>query len=103
HLSPPPPRSPLFPYTTLFRSEDDPGSKPRITMFLQRLEQLNWTVDHNVKIDIRWGAVDAAHARKGAAELVALAPDDVDLYIMIRSEEHTSELQSLTNIVCRLL
>jgi putative tryptophan/tyrosine transport system substrate-binding protein len=56
-------------------AEDDPASKPRIAAFLQGLQQLNWTVDHNVKIDIRWGAADAARARKDAAELVALAPD----------------------------
>src|SRR5262249_54001762 len=56
-------------------SEDDPTSKPRIAAFLQGLQQLNWTVDHNLKIDIRWGAADAARARKDAAELVALGPD----------------------------
>jgi putative ABC transport system substrate-binding protein len=59
----------------MFFAEDDPPGKMDITAFLQRLEQLNWTVDHNVKIDIRWGAASAAQARKGAAELVALAPD----------------------------
>src|SRR5258706_5711312 len=60
-----PPRSTLFPYTTLFRSEA------------------------------------AAHGA-GAAEVRAHHADPRDAAAG-RSEEHTSELQSLTNIVCRLL
>src|SRR5437016_12027066 len=61
-----PPRSTLFPYTTLFRSLiDDPRS------------------------DVREAATQAlGHIADPAAR---------------RSEEHTSELQSLTNLVCRLL
>ena len=74
-------------------AEDDPGSKPRITMFLERLEQLNWTVGRNVKIDIRWGAADAAHARKGAAELVALAPD----VILASASAATAALREATH------
>src|SRR5262249_61481107 len=64
----PPPRSPLFPYTTLFRSDDRaaraaglPQRRPRVS-------------------------------RSAAGERLTR-----------RSEEHTSELQSLTNLVCRLL
>src|SRR2546430_4235290 len=64
-----PPRSTLFPYTTLFRS-----AKP---MFV-RLIQL-----HLAAIGFLFGATIA---------------QSVD-----RSEEHTSELQSQSNIVCRLL
>src|SRR5215213_10784470 len=62
-----PPRSTLFPYTTLFRS---------------RL----WSVAaaHNVRF------------RRGALCRLQACPEP-------RSEEHTSELQSLTNLVCRLL
>src|SRR5258706_7920918 len=60
-----PPRSTLFPYTTLFRS-------PRIVQLVgQRVSQ-------------------ESRARRHIAR-----PE--------RSEEHTSELQSLTNLVCRLL
>src|SRR5688572_32011571 len=62
-----PPRSTLFPYTTLFRSErlePDPTSDPSL------------------------GAVSA---------------QDVTLDAPPRSEEHTSELQSQSNLVCRLL
>src|SRR5690242_21583620 len=61
-----PPRSTLFPYTTLFRSE-----QAAVTQVVQ------WT-----------GAVPAA---------------DVHGDRQLRSEEHTSELQSHVNLVCRLL
>src|SRR5258706_9707286 len=61
-----PPRSTLFPYTTLFRSE------PVRERFVERAEHVRE----------RYGS-------SGQQET--------------RSEEHTSELQSLTNLVCRLL
>src|SRR5437016_10265804 len=63
-----PPRSTLFPYTTLFRS-DVRASAPLVF------------TAHSVPVAM----ADASPPRSG------------------RSEEHTSELQSLTNLVCRLL
>jgi putative ABC transport system substrate-binding protein len=56
---------------------DDPEALARITAFVQGLQQLGWTDGRNARIDYRWGAVDADHSRKYAAELVALAPDVV--------------------------
>src|SRR5260221_1816866 len=82
-----PPRSTLFPYTTLFRSDVDPGSDVRPQAQLERLV---------AQID---------GAARGNADLVGLHSDaaidarDTDL----RSEEHTSELQSHSDLVCRLL
>jgi putative ABC transport system substrate-binding protein len=73
--------------------KDDPASKPRIAAFLQGLQQLNWTIDHNLKIDIRWGAADAARARKDAAELVALGPD----VILATTSSATTALQEATH------
>src|SRR5262249_60961110 len=70
----PPPRSTLFPYTTLFRSA--PFGK-----FLRELP----------------GDPGVVHVHA-----VRTRHDPVDLDLE-RSEEHTSELQSLTNLVCRLL
>src|SRR5205807_5976047 len=90
---PPPPGSTLFPYTTLFRS--------RISVLAQyglSLDQFNSYV-HNVE------AVSAADVQKFSAAHLA---GDAGIIIIgdmkkIRSEEHTSELQSPCNLVCRLL
>src|SRR5438093_7168324 len=69
----PPPRSTLFPYTTLFRSH------------LHRVEvELSLPLDHDLAVE-----------RRVRRQKLAERPQ--------RSEEHTSELQSLTNLVCRLL
>ena len=54
---------------------DDPNGQARLAAFLQRLQQLGWTVGRNVRIDTRWTAGNAADADKYAAELVSLAPD----------------------------
>jgi putative tryptophan/tyrosine transport system substrate-binding protein len=54
---------------------DDPESVTRHTAFQEKLQELGWGVGHNLRIDTRWGARDAAGIRKNAAELVALAPD----------------------------
>jgi len=54
---------------------DDPEGQARIAAFHQGLQQSGWTVGHNVRIDIRWGAGDADRIRRYAAELVSLAPD----------------------------
>src|SRR2546426_7154714 len=74
-----PPRSTLFPYTTLFRS-------PRRRLDADR---------RPVRADERPG-VFLAVVLKREAELLQAA-------IGARSEEHTSELQSPCNLVCRLL
>src|SRR5438093_8681757 len=68
-----PPRSTLFPYTTLFRS---------LVELVGRVERM------------RVGRTDTEHAHRTARRLQRQVE---------RSEEHTSELQSLTNLVCRLL
>jgi putative ABC transport system substrate-binding protein len=54
---------------------DDPETKARLAAFLQRLQELGWTEDRNLKIDYRWGIGNLDHHRTNAAELVALAPD----------------------------
>src|SRR5262249_56996449 len=89
-IIPPPPRSTLFPYTTLFRSLDAradggqsrsrarprPGNRPPQELH-PRVPALH---PHRQRLRLR-------RLRQSAR----------------RSEEHTSELQSLTNLVCRLL
>src|SRR5258706_11818808 len=86
-----PPRSTLFPYTTLFRS-----AVPRIDHSClcpherKSVHVARIAGDETLPI----GADDAAHQYR---QLVG------DRKRLVRSEEHTSELQSLTNLVCRLL
>src|SRR3712207_7176575 len=83
-----PPRSTLFPYTTLFRSTLDdqlrPGAVARYTV-LRDGEQLELAVPLK-----RW-------TLSGVLTYLSAGPG------MLRSEEHTSELQSRQYLVCRLL
>src|SRR3712207_8890627 len=87
-----PPRSTLFPYTTLFRSEvfviDDlsTGSIENIR-HLKKNPRFHYTID-------------SVHNQPVVAELVDLCSSVIP---MPRSEEHTSELQSRQYLVCRLL
>jgi putative ABC transport system substrate-binding protein len=57
------------------RVADDPQSRLQVAAFQQRLQELGWTNDANVRIEYRWGAGDAGRYRKYAGELVALASD----------------------------
>src|SRR5688572_32566238 len=81
-----PPRSTLFPYTTLFRSS--------IEIF-----------DGNESLEeLVAQAVDGRPEKEQLDALVAAAEDDLTAQRYgWRSEEHTSELQSQSNLVCRLL
>src|SRR5690348_17664055 len=55
-----PPRSTLFPYTTLFRSmgyaENGSSGQALIAAFRDGLQKLGWTEGRNTRIDIRWAA-----------------------------------------------
>src|SRR2546425_5897934 len=80
-----PPRSTLFPYTTLFRS--DYGPSPKATTDL-------------------WSVIDPVSQENNIVATwddVVLLADGIDHRPKVRSEEHTSELQSLAYLVCRLL
>src|SRR5256885_7007535 len=84
-----PPRSTLFPYTTLFRSLD-----PRFAMTIPRLlGSTKWQMDlgaNGRSIDIKNAGIHVTHSYESFIDI-------------LRSEEHTSELQSPCNLVCRLL
>src|SRR5258706_10880277 len=82
-----PPRSTLFPYTTLFRSKVNTPERYRFPAPILSLA-FNKTGDEL--------------AVSGHGELTFWNPARGTLNAS-RSEEHTSELQSLTNLVCRLL
>src|SRR5256885_12966814 len=95
-----PPRSTLFPYTTLFRSQGgfrmdwETSSASRVTLqgdlYDGRIAQ-----DSGGDIGVSGGNVMAKWSRT-LSERSSLAAH-------LRSEEHTSELQSPCNLVCRLL
>src|SRR2546427_7589063 len=69
-----PPRSTLFPYTTLFRSNPNSAGRPGCCSHRRVTRQRSWLCESRQR--------DRLHCR---------------------SEEHTSELQSQSNLVCRLL
>src|SRR5215470_16594146 len=54
---------------------EHPEGQPAIAAFRQALQRLDWTEDHNIRIDVRWGENDVDRIRKYAPELVALTPD----------------------------
>src|SRR5688572_31921453 len=94
-----PPRSTLFPYTTLFRSvslrqwrghPDGPGGP-----------------DYRAFPKTAYFVDPADVSRPGASPLlevpVTIGPTHLSRPARLRSEEHTSELQSQSNLVCRLL
>ncbi len=56
-------------------AEDDREATPFITAFQQKLQQLGWAADRNIRFEHRFGANDTARYRTYAAELVGLAPD----------------------------
>src|SRR2546430_7790502 len=85
-----PPRSTLFPYTTLFRSGVGDHVVTEILVVLQDVVD-----DPAEKGDIRPGPQRDVHVRERAGP----GEPRIDM----RSEEHTSELQSQSNLVCRLL
>src|SRR3712207_6918175 len=82
-----PPRSTLFPYTTLFRSRFAPGVLFGLYLILAGVERFL------VELIRRNDSVVAGLTQ----------PQLVSLVILARSEEHTSELQSRQYLVCRLL
>src|SRR5258706_3678848 len=73
-----PPRSTLFPYTTLFRSHGADGRRRGAVLLRTR---------HGARDHLDWFGLMGGGGGGSTR----------------RSEEHTSELQSLTNLVCRLL
>src|SRR3989475_3248385 len=97
-----PPRSTLFPYTTLFRSQwvDESNAGDRLGVPPARVvDYLALVGDSSDNIPGVKGVGD-----KTALELIQAYGDlDGILARAARSEEHTSELQSQSNLVCRLL
>src|SRR5690242_21573464 len=94
-MLPPPPRSTLFPYTTLFRSiarrrprRGSPGVRTQCAGPVPRVRAAPRAGAHQL------GA--ARHGEQSRKHALGIA-------LQGRSEEHTSELQSHVKLVCRLL
>src|SRR5262249_61297192 len=91
----PPPRPPLFPYTTLFRS--------RVRLLREALALWRGGAMQDVGLTDS-EAFDAAVTRLEALRLTAMEDRfDAEVSLGHRSGEHTSGLPSLTNLVCRPL
>src|SRR2546430_2255132 len=92
-----PPRSTLFPYTTLFRSLE-----VLATAFIVIVLCIFMLIDRE---DLRDRVIRLVS--HGQLTVTTQAMDEaaqrVSRYLLMRSEEHTSELQSQSNLVCRLL
>src|SRR5947208_5999519 len=93
-MIPRPLRSPLFPYTTLFRSNEFRHHQlahvmPPVSVVLSTLD--------------RRRTRDSSRLGPRSRRSVARDPQDRQLDVEERSEEHTSELQSPDHLVCRLL
>src|SRR5262249_60950464 len=85
-----PPTSTLFPYTTLFRSLR--RRSPAHCLLLEaRGPEVGPSVDRLIHVTAR------IHPSREVGR------ERPVVHVRVRSEEHTSELQSLTNLVCRLL
>src|SRR5688572_31611472 len=82
-----PPRSSLFPYTTLFRS---------VCIYMGMVPELVYAILGCARI----GAIHSVIFGGFSAQSIADRLEDAQAE---RSEEHTSELQSQSNLVCRLL
>src|SRR2546430_13510776 len=98
-----PPRSTLFPYTTLFRSPFgvrviviEPGSfKTAIWSKVEAMDVRRYAGTPYESVLDRF--------RRAVLRGAERAPEPIEHALVGRSEEHTSELQSQSNIVCRLL
>src|SRR2546426_9222001 len=90
-----PPRSTLFPYTTLFRSLEN----VRIALQRKRGRSFDfWRTDRSLR--------DLNSRARELLDAVGLSAFEESIAVELpygRSEEHTSELQSPCNLVCRLL
>src|SRR5438552_5842678 len=84
-----PPRSTLFPYTTLFRS-----TRTRTILDTRHWHTQHWYLHLRLSLSSLDERIHQRH----------LAPDPIlPITLFFRSEEHTSELQSPDHLVCRLL
>src|SRR3712207_7785961 len=90
-----PPRSTLFPYTTLFRSHHA-DRQAQVALVLQQVVRV--VVQRAEGAEAQPASDVGAQSRPSRSGASPRSPSELD-----RSEEHTSELQSRQYLVCRLL
>src|SRR5688572_32967643 len=98
-----PPGSTLFPYTTLFRSQEGFRSTAHIVVLDEEVDPHGWRIDVAAVLDLGNNRIRVGlpgHIEPSGIHGVA-SVTDFDIR-RLRSEEHTSELQSQSNLVCRL-
>src|SRR3712207_8647595 len=93
-----PPRSTLFPYTTLFRSRRAEYAAERVASLPDEFQQL--AAQRRAEITAAYQELRSTFAAPSGLAPEAARRRDRET---IRSEEHTSELQSRQYLVCRLL
>src|SRR5439155_5552335 len=93
----PPPRSTLFPYTTLFRSALQ-RTDPMTSALIRLLRPHQW-----IKNGFLFMGVVFGHGWNDAGLVAEALVLFAAFCLVSRSEEHTSELQSRGHLVCRLL
>src|SRR5205823_12263257 len=98
-----PPRLTLFPYTTLFRSVDAGVAKQLDLQVVVPVEDMR-ELGSNAALDQRqYESGDSGITAGLEVGQTSIWPSIYPALLDVRSEEHTSELQSLAYLVCRLL
>src|SRR2546430_5693850 len=95
-----PPRSTLFPYTTLFRSSIGDEEYRKFISYVAKSDTAEDDTKSSLPKDEKKAKISANLIKIQLKALIARQIWKNDGY---RSEEHTSELQSQSNLVCRLL
>src|SRR2546430_12368786 len=95
-----PPRSTLFPYTTLFRSLEELAHPHTVGLQLRQLRRGLFREEEIQVERLLDAGEDAVGSRRGGVETILR---EIQPPAPQRSEEHTSELQSQSKLVCRLM
>src|SRR5256885_12549065 len=96
-----PPRPPLFPSPPLFRSKIEPPKPMDVDLYELEPAERAHVKNTPGSLQESLAALEADHAF--LLEGGVFTQDVIDTWLSYRSEEHTSELQSPCNLVCRLL
>src|SRR2546429_6883232 len=98
-----PPRSPLFPYTTLFRSVEEIVAQKVVRRAMESIRAGLGRECHHAAAGLSEFRLEAVGVHGELGERVERRRVEGSFGRVTRSEEHTSELQSRLHLVCRLL